>query len=72
MLNLYADGSATNKSGFIVKYEQDKVDSRPLDQQLSLDSNPILNADNLLKQNLKKPASNGRNIYKAPGVKVKL
>ena len=57
-LNLFQGGTATNKAGFIIITEEEKINTRPLETQLQLDSNPILLNDNSLKDNLVKLIKN--------------
>ena len=53
-LNFFQGGTATNKAGFIIRTEEEKIDTRPLETQLQLNSNAILLNDSSLKENLVK------------------
>ena len=48
-INLYDGGKATVRQGFQIKTEDQKRDKRPIEEQLNIENNLILAADETLK-----------------------
>ena len=67
-INVYQGGEATVRSGFQIKSEDDKQDNRPVDVQLGINENTILNSNKDLKDKVKGLISKHSTIWAFHGL----